>query len=274
MKKEFRIVDEEKNIVQITTVDERWYAFEGKDKTTGNPIFRFLPSVTWISDFYPKGIAFYKWLADKGWNEAESLKTAAGNKGSKVHYAIGDLLDGKVIEMTSKYLNPTTEQLEELTLEEYECLLSFTRWFEEVKPKIINREFIIVNKQENYAGMIDFVCEIEAGKYSRTEYSGGIYIIDFKTSQNIWPSHKLQISAYRKGDTKLKIKLNECKMAILQLNYYRNKNRFKFTEIEDKYDQFLAAKIIWENETKGIEPKQLNYPMSISLKENGNGEYK
>lgn len=266
MDKEFRVVDEEKNIVQITTVDERWYAFDSKNKITGLPEFHFLPSVTWICDYYPKGIAFYKWLADKGWNEAEALKTAAGDKGSKVHNAIGKLLEGNVVEMTSSFVNPSNNQLEQLTLEEYECLLSFFQWYEEVKPEIISREFVVVNKKEGYAGMVDFVCEIKAGKYGRDEYTGGKYLIDFKTSQYIWPSHELQVSAYRRAETKLPVNLAECKLAILQLGYKKNKKHYKFTEIEDKYDQFLAAKTIWANETKGIEPKQKDYPLSISLK--------
>lgn len=270
MRKELRTVDEEHGIVQITTVDERWYAFQGIDKTTNLPTYKFLPSVTWICEHYPKGIAFYKWLADKGWNEAEALKTAAGDKGSKVHYAIGDLLDGKEVSMESVYINPTTEQSEPLTLEEYECLLSFAVWFKEIQPEPIEREFVIINKEEGYAGMVDFACKIKAGKYGRTEYTGGIYIIDFKTSQNIWPSHELQISAYRHGHTELPVPLPECKLGILQLGYYRNKNRYKFTEIEDKYNQFLAAKTIWLNETKGVEPKQKDLPLSIKLKEISN----
>ena len=60
-----------KGIVQITTVDERWYL--KKDK--------FVPSSTWIANYYPKGIGFNKWLASKGWDRAEALKQEAGEKG-------------------------------------------------------------------------------------------------------------------------------------------------------------------------------------------------
>jgi len=255
MRKEFRVVDEKRNVIQITSTDERWYVFEGKDKNTELPIFRFLPSVTWICEYYPKGIAFYKWLANHGWDEAESIKVAAGDKGSKVHYAIGDLLEGKKININACYVNPTTEKTEELTVEEYDCIMSFARWFDEVKPEIITHELLIINKAEKYAGMIDLICKI----------GEQLYIIDFKTSQYIWPSHELQLSAYKRGSTKLEIKFEDCKIAILQLGYRRNKNLYKFTEIEDKYDQFLAAKIIWLNETKGKEPKQIDYPMSVSI---------
>ena len=33
-----------------------------------------------IAGHYPKGIAFYKWLAEKGWDESQALKSAAGDK--------------------------------------------------------------------------------------------------------------------------------------------------------------------------------------------------
>jgi hypothetical protein len=258
MKKELVVMDEKKGIVQITTCDERWYSFENKNKDTGLPEYGFIPSVTWICEFYPKGIAFYKWLANKGWDEAESLKTAAGDKGSKVHHAIGDLLEGKAVKMGDIYNNPTTDMPEALTAEEYECILSFVDWFETTNPTILSREFVVVNKQESYAGTVDMLCEI----------FGECYLIDLKTSPNIWPSHELQVSAYKHADFPSGLPTPN-KLAILQLGYKRNKiKKYKFTEIEDQYDEFLAAKLIWAKETKGVEPKQRDYPLEIKLELN------
>ena len=98
MKKEIRTVDKERGILQVTTVDERWYVKESKDEETGLPKHEYVPSVTWICDHYPKGVAFYKWLASKGWDESQAIKSAAGDKGSKVHYAIRDLIEGRVVQ--------------------------------------------------------------------------------------------------------------------------------------------------------------------------------
>lgn len=66
MKKLNRDVDEKKGIVQITTYDERWYAQKIRDPNPGVPTVLFVPSVTWVAESYPKGIGFYRWLADKG----------------------------------------------------------------------------------------------------------------------------------------------------------------------------------------------------------------
>ena len=254
MEKIIRTVDEAKGIVQVTTVDERWYIKPETDKASGLPSIITVPSVSWISGFYPKGIAFYKWLAEKGWNEAEALKQAAGDKGSKVHKAVEALINGAEVKMDSKFTNPSTGQEEELSLSEYECLMSFVNWFKEVKPEVISAEQIVWNDQHNYAGTMDLLCKI----------GGETYLIDFKTGQYVWPEYELQISAYKHA-----LPNNEnIKLAILQLGYRRNKNGYKFTDMDDKFHLFLAAKQIWENETAGQTFRQKDYPMVLALANN------
>lgn len=99
MKKLIRRVDPKRGILQVTTVDERWYCRTGTDPKTGNPAMEYVPSATWIAGHYPKGIWFYKWLAKNGWDEAQAIKEAAADKGSKVHHAISALFDG--VEITT-----------------------------------------------------------------------------------------------------------------------------------------------------------------------------
>ena len=240
MKYEIREV--KNGILQVTTTDERWYI---REKTDGTK--EFVPSVTWICDHYPKGIGFYKWLANKGWDEAEALKEAAADKGSKVHQAIALLLDGMTIKYDTTLSNPDTKELETITLQEYAAVMSFVDWYKEAKPKILDKEFAVWG--DGYAGTVDMLCEI--GEKT--------YIVDFKTSQSIWPSHELQVSAYKHAIGK------DCALAILQLGYRLNKKKYKFTELEDKYTEFLAAKTIWANETKGVMPLQKDYPLSLQL---------
>jgi len=104
---------------------------------------------------------------------------------------------------------------------------------------------------EGYAGTVDMVVEIE----------GELWIIDLKTSQSVWPSHELQVSAYKHAIPMME----DAKLAILQLGYRRNKDGFKFTEINDQYSLFLSTKEIWAKETAGEKPHQKDYPMSINL---------
>ena len=141
-----------------------------------------------------------------------------------------------------------------MTQQEYEAILSFTQWYKDIKPRFLNAEFVVWG--DGYAGTIDLLCKI--GQET--------YIVDFKTSQNIWPAHELQLSAYSKAiqDNK-NWKYEEPKLAILQVGYQRNKQHYKFTEIEDQYELFLAAKQIWAKETKGIAPLERDYPLSVKL---------
>ena len=249
MKKQIRTMKDQ--IVQITTVDERWYARPKPNPFTGLPGYEFVPSVTWICEHYPKGIGFYKWLADKGWDEAEAIKEAAGDKGSKVHQAISVLLDGLPIKMEDSILNPSTGEPEPLTLEEYEAILSFARWHQAVRPELVAKDTTVWNDVEGYAGTVDLVCRID----------GALWLLDFKTSKAVYPSHEMQVTAYKHAHAPWA----EANLGILQLGYARNKAGYKFTEVNDQWSLFLASKQIWANETAGQTPRQKDYPLQISL---------
>src|SRR3990167_10685529 len=128
MKKEIIDIDKAKGIFRVTTSDERWYVLPAKSPETGLPEYRFVPSVTWIAGHYPKGVAFYKWLAEKGWDESQAIKQAAGNKGSRVHKAIENLTLGEEVKISDKYTDAEGE-MGELTAEEYAAILSFVDWY-------------------------------------------------------------------------------------------------------------------------------------------------
>jgi len=260
MKKEIRVV--KNGIVQISLPDERWYTFDSVDPRTGNPVYEYWPSVTWIASYYPKDINFMKWLASKGWDEAESLKVLAGDRGSKVHYAVETLLKGKEVTMADKFINPTTGEPEELSVDEYSCLIDFSNWFKSQENiEIAGIEITHFNHEHRYAGTIDILCRID----------GQLYVLDLKTSKSIYQGHKLQISAYSHLDVPLKDygisdkEWKERKMAILQVGYKRNKDRFKFTEIDDCFPLFLATKQVWANECEKIQPPQLDLPLKVKL---------
>jgi hypothetical protein len=102
MKKIIRVADPKRGITQITVADERWYLKPSTDPISELPIYQPVPSVTWIAGFWPKGVGFYKWLADKGWDEAQAAKEAAGDNGSRVHLAIEKILRGEEFRIDTK----------------------------------------------------------------------------------------------------------------------------------------------------------------------------
>jgi len=263
MKKEIRIVKD--GVCQITTYDERWYSKEVIDEKTGLPeSFAFFPSSSWISSYYPKGQRFVQWVAKIGFEEAQRRMIEAGVKGSKVHLAAEDIMHGKEVPMDAHYPNKNNEGIvEELTVEEYGAIMSLVDWVDSLGDiEVLATETTAFNSKHRYAGTVDLICRID----------GQIWIIDFKTSPNIWPSHEIQLSSYRNlgfslGDFDVKITEEEWearKQAILQLGYKRNKiKKYKFTEVEDQIDLFLAVKKVWAKECAGIAPKQRDYPLSV-----------
>jgi hypothetical protein len=269
MRKEIRRVDKERGIVQITTVDERWYCRTYPDPVTGLPLLDYVPSVTWIASKYPMGVGYFKWLASVGWDESIAIRNAAGDKGSKVHLAVKALLDGETVGMDSSFYNETLNAMEPLNLEEYECLMSFVDWAALAKPEVIDSEYVVWEPSHRYAGMVDLKCRLDL-EYLKTfigpkNFEKGGYraedkwAIDFKTSQDVWPSSEIQVSAYRHADPTID------RTAILQLGYRRNKVKYKLTEVPDKFELFLAAKTIWASECEGQAPLQRDFPLSLSL---------
>ena len=255
MKKEIRTMNKEGTIVQVTIADERWYLVENDEGEV-----TAYPSVTWITDFYPKGIGFYKWLAAKGWDEAESIKSSAGDKGTKVHHIATDLLHGKKIEIDGNVINDDGEE-EEIGLEEYEGAMSFVDWFKIVEPEIIANEIAVFNEEHFYAGTADFVFKLkEDVKWNRTTMKKGTWLLDFKTGQHIWPNYGLQVSAYKHA---LPMKIDH--MGILQLGYKLNKDGFKLTVIDDQFALFLATKQIWQEEAGKTQVFKADYPVELSL---------
>lgn len=262
MQKVIKVEDKSKKIVHVTISDERWYPFEDIDEKTKLPIIVFEPSVTWIISYYPKGQRFYRWLGEIGFTEAEAIKDERGKEGSKIHYACDDLVRGIEVKMNSKYLNNLTGELEELTFDEYDAVISYANWYNDIckklkkPPILITSETKVRNKKVGYAGTVDQLWN----------FDGVITILDIKTSKYIWTSHNMQISAYEKAEfVELDKQPKIQERMILQLNYKKNQSWYKENYVPQKFALFLNTKAIWKEETEGIEPKKRDYPMSIKL---------
>jgi len=244
-----KIVD---GVLRVTTTDERWYFIDGA----------YVPSVTWQAGFYPKGVGFYKWLANqKNWDEAEAFKEARGAIGTVAHAAVSDLLKGKTVAHNAKYFDDRVGTEREITLEEYEAVMSFDRWHQRVQPKLLLEDVTVVSTSNGYAGTLDIAFQI----------GPDIVLTDLKISSSVWPSYELQVSAYQHADYYLDKKGNKLplpkitKRMILQLGYSRNRDGYKENYVEDKFDLYLVTQKIWANETFGEKPLQKDYPLSITL---------
>lgn len=282
MKKEIVSIDEKAGVFRVTTQDERWYTKLVFSKESSLPTLTYRPSVTWIADHYPKGIAFYKWLANhKNWDEAEAQKEEAGQKGSKVHNAIEMFIRGEKITHDMKFPNrqkdPDEEgnyPMERLSIEGWECLMSFVEFTKVYKPQFILSEYTVESNLYNFAGTLDAVMQIK----------DDFYLPDWKTSQAIFPHMEIQVSALKQGLRETKIPaleealakagktVEDIKLCILQVGYRANRPKvdgtrtmWKFTGVEDQFPLFLAARQIWQKENANKKPQQKDYPTELYI---------
>jgi len=256
MKIDIREVDQARGIIRITSADERFYARKAKG-AKGDDIWDFVPSSTWICSHYPKGIGFHRWIAEKGWSEAEAIKREAGDKGTKVHAGIRVLNSGGTVSIEDAFARSYDLKPEPLTPKEYFCLMTYCQWFEEESPIILDFEYTVWNERYRYAGTVDLKCRLKS-----TEYKV-VHLIDIKTSPRIWPSMKIQLSSYKHADSSL---TKGSRLGILQVGYEANKiKKWKYTAVPDDFKLFLAARKIWVEECSDARPFQREYPLSLSL---------
>lgn len=254
------------NIIRVTTTDERWY-----EKHEGG-IVTYVPSVTWITNHYPKGKGYDEWQRKHG-DDAEQLMLTAGARGSKVHAACNDLLLGKMVAHDAVYYNDVTGREEELTPYEYECVISFYDWYENDRtcPRkrcgkkrglvVVDHDYIVWG--DGYAGTGDL-------KLERACCDGARGPFDIKTSKAVYESHRAQVQAYRKGDPETRGRKGFA--GILQLGYAANKvKKYKVTYVPNTdWRLFVTARRVWEERSANIVPHQRDYPIALVLRDRVN----
>jgi hypothetical protein len=268
MKKEIIQVDEERGIARVTTADERWYTREARNATTGLPEIESRPSITYVGKFYPKGKGFEAFLKKNG-DDADVIKELAGERGSKVHQAIEVLNNGGTVAMGDKFMSNITGQLEELTPDEYWCVMTYVRWWDEEGSKeyeIVKAEDIIwpetPKTEENGdlhsepGGIFHFAATRDVKLRRKADGTTGT--LDVKTSQDIYPSHIIQVSAIAAAE-------GDEWQAILRVGYRRTQKAYKFDIVERRLDLVRAAMTIHAYETEGEKPLQRDFPLSLRL---------
>lgn len=257
MKKDIIVKDEKRGVVQITTLDERWYAFQGMNGA-GIPSYDFLPSITWIGNYYPKGVGYARWLAEHGWDEAERIKMEAGDRGTIVHHACEKYVATGIVRMDEKFSDRDGNE-RGMTPDEYYCVITFSQWYESVgRPPLLKvGNDLYVEKTvrgDGYAGTLDFVFVIDGKNHLR----------DLKTSKEIWPSHEIQGTALKAALEKNGIPIET--IGVIQVGYTRNKNlHYKETTFEFQPEILEATKKIWAKENPNTKPFQRDYPLSVSF---------
>ena len=164
-----RILEISKDAKQITMPDSRYYRRNGE----------YYPSVTYVLGSYPKGKYFEDWLKKVGYS-AEYIVKKAGEEGTQVHEMIESYLNGDELNFLGPHGRPLYHP------DVWQMFLRFVEWWEEYNPTLIEVEVHLFSDKLKVAGTCDMVCEI----------NGELWIIDFKTSNNLQSTYDLQAAVY------------------------------------------------------------------------------
>jgi len=152
--------------------DARYYRRNGK----------YYPSITYVLSCYPKGKHFQDWLKKVGFSADWIVKKAA-EEGTQVHEMIEDYLNGKE-------LNFLNDGIPMCNPDVWQMFLKFVDFWEKYNPTLVEAEVHLFSDKIKVAGTCDLVCEIEID--GKTE----MWIIDFKTSNNLQITYDLQGAIY------------------------------------------------------------------------------
>jgi len=168
-------------------------------------IQKYLPAVNHILDLgYPKGQRLLNYMRNNTAEAQEEKLTRAGEQGSRVHYAIRDLMVGVRIHIDTRYENKITGMHEKLTPREWDLIRSWVFFAQKYKLKILKHEAAIWHKKHLYAGTVDFLGTITipedykppASSPKLTKGQEYKVLLDWKTSAGIYETYLPQISAY------------------------------------------------------------------------------
>lgn len=239
-------------IKQINFLDERFYTADN---------INFFPSVTEVLNVFPKGFGYLTWLKDLGHN-SDAVMERAGKTGTAVHDAINKYLIG--LELLWADENGKTHY----DFDEWVMILKFKEFMDNHKPEIEASETNFVSSKLKIGGTIDIVAVIDKKRW----------LIDVKTSNNIYTTHELQISAYAqlwneahpdkiidetailwlKAATRTEGKKGAIQGRGWQIKTFdRNYN--------EAYKIFEHTREIWNEMNPNYRPKNLTYPDRIKL---------
>jgi hypothetical protein len=271
---------------RVQVMDERFYT---KDMVS------FYPSVTTVLQVYPKGFGYEKWLKENG-DDADSILKEAGERGSKVHDAIDQIIKGEEVtwmhQLVDTYQLRTVEshlqyiedrdsgnlgkyikEVQNYSLLEWQMVLRFAEFCELFSPEFEANELNMIIEELLLGGTLDIVCKI----------NGERWLIDTKTSNYLHKSHEIQLSAYKKMWDLLNPSMPIDRVGILWLKAQTRGADSKGKNIQGQgwqlkpigidpehgWNLFRHTRALWNEENPNFKPKNLIYPDRIKLEIKG-----
>lgn len=276
----------DKKVKMIDWFDDHFYQVTIDENTV-----RFFPSVTTKLGII--GAPFLaRWRGEVGNEEADRRMNEAMDKGSRIHHAVNVIANGGVV-IYNPWNRPnyTKEQIEELkekyiivfTIERQIEMLEINRvikWFEIVKPQILESETIVYSLKREEAGTMDLLIKVpQSGEYmiggaTPVTLIKGIYVVDLKSGKSVDDNALLQTSAYAHFYKEMKKKKINGTI-IIHTNASTRKgieglNTIVRTakEMKDDFKDFCHVAKIWDRKQKeSTKPKIFQFPSMLFLKD-------
>ena len=217
----------------------------------------FVPSVTTILEAYPKDAAYFKWIKDVG-SDADAIRDEAGRRGSVVHELTEQYDSGVNCTFISDSGYPKYKMMEWSMFERYVDFLNT------YNPEIDLMETNMISDKLGFAGTLDRVIKL----------NGKTMMIDIKTSNSIYPSYWLQLSAY--NELLKQANVNVESFGVLWLNAKTRttgKNGAiqgigwqlitrSVDEIKKDWELFQTTHKLWLALNEDVKPRQTSYKLS------------
>lgn len=267
-------------IMRLDVDDEHYYY--GGEKGKEKNYFLSLTRVLDIGGPFPEGLRQY--LRVTSYEEQKDRLEFTGNRGSKLHDALDQLMNKKALDLRRDYTNTY----------EKDAIVTFVRMMRFLNPGKFHTELIVADPDLRVAGTLDFEGFVDAWKLTAlldpTRYleidsdsdlqlkerwlempknSRRVHIvIDWKfTGRNAY-SHKVQVAAYKRMFNKSRKGTNVARAFTWR---YSPKHKFGFDFQESKLDyqsfrRIYATTIEYLGEFP-MPPSLKKYPPSVRLYE-------
>lgn len=231
-------INKEKKCVEI--FNAHWYL---------SPNGEYYPSVTSVLQTINKGYGYEEWLKSVGHN-SKIIVEKAQKSGSKIHDAIERFLLGNKLEPL------------EFDEDEWVKMCNFANWANGLDLEVIETETELFSENMRIAGTADLVCRI----------NGTVYLIDYKSGNNIYSTSHLQVGAYvGMWNASHEVKIEKAGLLHVGANVKTQKDlnnkgiKFEETEIEKSQKLFKHTLAIYD-EMFRKNPPMLEYPCVLEFK--------
>jgi len=241
-------VVEEKPTKKIAKVDNRAKRRAGFYWEDGQPFVSVTTALGVIEKpalrYWATKQVYWAMALDPSLSEKEAL--AAPFRKSKSAMSRGTMVHSMVeaYRHNQEYVNTVPESTRKYAQ-------AFFNWVTDNSVEVLVQEKSLVSRRYCYAGTFDLLV--------RFKNSGRVLVVDIKTGKGVYEEVFLQLSAYKHAleengvFAELKIDPEKVGMAVCNLQTGEDDlptGNYQFQEGEDVFNQFLAAKYLWEYKNK------------------------